>query len=91
MLGRLEMDVDEWIAAFYELSAVVLAQSVGRLPVRFINGHPQQRFDSSKLKITVIKLITSRGLSPEEPYDGGQDHSCKVSVHVPSVLPRGPC
>ena len=44
MLGRLEMDVDECIAAYNELAAAVFGEKISRVPVN-IKGKIRPRFD----------------------------------------------
>lgn len=83
MLGRLEMDVDECIDAYNKLSSDVFSQPLRRIPVDF-RGRVAPRFDSAKLKDAVLSIITSRGLSPDAPFDDGADRGCKVYVHTSS-------
>lgn len=84
MLGRLEMDVDTCITAYNELSAGVFAQPRRRYPVDS-RARIAPQFDSAKLRDAILKIITSQGLSPDAPFDDGQDSGCKTSVNVPSL------
>ncbi|KIM93182.1 hypothetical protein OIDMADRAFT_138250 [Oidiodendron maius Zn] len=61
MLGRLEMDVDECIAAYSELAAAVFSQKSSRIPFN-IKGKIQERFDSAKLESAIRK---ARGQSSD--------------------------
>ncbi|KAM0322096.1 hypothetical protein ACHAQA_009725 [Verticillium albo-atrum] len=79
MLGGLEMDVDECIAAYNKLSADVFAKPRRRIPVSS-RGEIAPRFDSAKLKAAVLKIVASRGLPPDAPFDDSQDRGFKVFV-----------
>jgi hypothetical protein len=54
MLGRLEMDVDECIAAYTDLAADVFGDKLSRFPVN-IKGGVKPRFDSAKLESAIKK------------------------------------
>ncbi|SPO02516.1 uncharacterized protein DNG_05189 [Cephalotrichum gorgonifer] len=79
MLGRLEMDVDECIAVYNELSSGVFAKPQRRYRVD-LRASIAPKFDSAKLRDAILKIITSQGLSPEAPFDDGQDRGCKTFV-----------
>jgi predicted acylesterase/phospholipase RssA len=79
MLGRLEMDVDECIAAYNELSVGVFAKPQRRISVD-IGGRVAPRFDSTKLKDAILMIIASRGLPPDALFDDGEDRGCKIFV-----------
>ena len=81
MLGRLEMDVDECIEAYNELSAGVFAKPQRSFPVDFGFG-VAPRFDSTKLRDAILTIIASRGLPPDAPFDDGENHGCRVYVYV---------
>lgn len=85
MLGRLEMSVDECIAAYNELSATVFAKPLHRLPVNY-KGRVAPRFDSAKLTEAVLAITNSRGLPPDAPFNDGQDQGCKTYVGCRSPL-----
>ncbi|KAM0277280.1 hypothetical protein ACHAQH_005939 [Verticillium albo-atrum] len=68
MLGRLEMDVDECIAAYNKLSADVFAKLRRKIPISS-RSNLALRFDSAKLKDAILEIITSRGLLPDAPFD----------------------
>lgn len=86
MLGRLEMDVDECIAAYNKLSANVFREPKRRIPVSF-RGGVAARFDSKRLKEAILEVIASCNLAPDAPFDDGQDRGCKVSIHRPPSRP----
>jgi hypothetical protein len=77
MLGRLEMDVDECITAYNELSADVFAKPRRRIPFGFL-GKIAPRFDSAQLKGAILTIMRSRGLPPSTQFDDGQDRGCKT-------------
>jgi hypothetical protein len=56
MLGRLEMGVDECIAAYGNLAETVFGQKLSSLPFNF-KGKVRSRFDSVKLEAAVLKVI----------------------------------
>ncbi|KAH6649430.1 acyl transferase/acyl hydrolase/lysophospholipase [Chaetomium tenue] len=78
MLGRLEMDVDECIAAYNKLSAVVFSEPKRRIPVSFRGGMVAARYDSKRLKEAILEVIAGRNLPPDTPFDDGQERGCKV-------------
>jgi hypothetical protein len=79
MLGRLEMDVDACITAYTELIKVVFEEKAHWRPLNW-RGRVQARFDSTKLRVAIEKVITEQGYSPTEPFDDGKARGCKVYV-----------
>ncbi|KIX08880.1 uncharacterized protein Z518_03537 [Rhinocladiella mackenziei CBS 650.93] len=79
MLGRLEMDVDECIAAYTRLTKAVLEERAHRIPFSW-SGQVQSRFDSNKLKAVIDDVITRQGYSPTEPFNNEKPRGCKVFV-----------
>ena len=77
MIGRLEMDIDECISAYTELMKTVFEQKLRRVPSDF-SGKIQSRFDSTKLRDAINKVITSKGFSPADPFDDGQPRGCRM-------------
>ncbi|KAF3345645.1 hypothetical protein VdG2_06488 [Verticillium dahliae VDG2] len=63
MLGRLEMDVDECIAAYNELSVGVFANPQRKSRVN-IFARLVPRFDSTKLKKAILGIMDRQGLQP---------------------------
>jgi hypothetical protein len=58
MLGRLEMDVDECIAAYSDLASAVFGKKLSRIPVN-IKGEIKPRFDPAKLEIAIRKAVAA--------------------------------
>jgi len=56
MLGWLEMNVDECIAAYSDLAAEVSGEKLARIPVN-IKGDVRPRFDSARLESAIKKVI----------------------------------
>ena len=77
MLGRLEMDVDECIAAYSELMKAVFVEQSSWLPVSW-TGKVKARFDSGKLKGAVEDVISSRGISSTDAFHAGKDRGCRT-------------
>jgi len=70
MLGRLRMDVDDCIRAYSEFCNEAFAERARASP-------EFRRFNEATLK-----LITSRGFSPDELFNDGHELGCKTSVHT---------
>jgi hypothetical protein len=79
MLGRLEMDVDECIAAYSELMKTVFGKRSSKLPFSW-TGKTKARFDSKKLKSAVEKAVTNNNASSTEFFDNGTARGCRVLV-----------
>ena len=79
MLGRLEMDVDECIAAYNELMKVVFEQRLNRSPFDW-KLRPKARFDSRTLKSAVEKLLVRKGASAIDKFNDGKERSCRTYV-----------
>ena len=77
MLGRLEMDVDECIEAYNELTAAVFEKQQHSMPAKW-SGQIQPRFDSKKLKAAIEEVITRRGILSTDPFDDGVKRGCRV-------------
>lgn len=77
MLGRLEMDVDECIAAYVKLMKMIFAkQSSWGLPSLF--GKIEPRFDANKLEAAINEVIRSCGASPTDLFDDQAKRGCRV-------------
>lgn len=77
MLGRLEMDVDECIAAYSELASNVFHEKQSRIPVT-INGKTKPRFDSAKLKTAIEGIATKFRASGTDLFNDGNQRGCKT-------------
>lgn len=77
MLGRLEMDVDECIAAYSDLAADVFGYKLSRFPVN-IKGGVKPRFDSVKLESAIKKVITKKGVSDTDLLNDGTERGCRT-------------
>ncbi|PYH40041.1 phospholipase, patatin family protein, partial [Aspergillus saccharolyticus JOP 1030-1] len=80
MLGRLEMDVDECIAAYIQLM-----KKIFRKPARWnlaasIFGNIEPRFDASKLEEAINQVISSRGANPTDLFNNQTKRGCRVFV-----------
>lgn len=79
MLGRLEMDVDECIAAYIQLMESVFCDKVNNLPVGW-SGNIKAQYDSKRLKAAIETVIINAGASPEDAMDDGKPRRCRVFV-----------
>ncbi|KAF4167438.1 hypothetical protein CNMCM6936_005054 [Aspergillus lentulus] len=79
MLGRLEMDVDECISAYIELTKVIFEEKLNLLP---FGGalKMRSRFDSGKLKDAIMDITARHGVSGTEPFNDGRERGTKVFV-----------
>lgn len=77
MLGRLEMDVGECIAAYCKLSESVfkVKKHWSRVTAR---GKVQPRFDSQKLRAAIETVLKDRRMSPTTLFNDKVDRGCKV-------------
>ena len=85
MLGRLEMDVDECIAAYNTLSAEVFPKPQRRFPISF-SAKIASRFDKAKLKVAILEIMHSRKLEPDALLNDGQDRGCKTYVNSKKLI-----
>jgi hypothetical protein len=77
MLGGLEMDVDECIAAYSDLAATVFGEKLSRIPVN-IKGNVKPRFDSTKLESAIRKVLTQNGASETQLFNDGTERGCRT-------------
>jgi hypothetical protein len=77
MLGRLEMDVDECIAAYSEFAAVVFGEKLSSIPVN-IKGDVKARFDSAKLEAAIRKMIKDRHASGDDLFNDSMKRGCRT-------------
>ncbi|RSM18258.1 hypothetical protein CDV31_002984 [Fusarium ambrosium] len=84
MLGRLEMDVGECIAAYCKLfeSVFKVKKHWSRVTAR---GKIQPRFDSKKLKAAIETVLKDRNISPTTPFNDRVNRGCKVFVCATST------
>ena len=75
MLGRLEMDVDECIAAYVRLAGLVFNEK--SLPVDW-RGRVKGKFDAKKLKDAIDEIVTASGASSDDPFNDGKERGCKT-------------
>lgn len=62
MLGRLEMDIRECIAAYSDLAAAVFGEKLSSIPIN-IEGKIKPRFDSAKLEGAIKKVVAQSSAS----------------------------
>lgn len=77
MLGRLEMDVDQCIAAYSGLAEAVFGVKTSRLPFN-LKGKVKARFDSAKLEMAVQKTIKDSGISETALLNDGTERGCRT-------------
>ena len=77
MLGRLEMDVDECIRAYCNLTEAVFGENLHRFPMN-LKGCTQAQFDSAKLENATKKVITERNVSEMDLLNDGTERGCHV-------------
>lgn len=74
MLGRLQMTVDECIAAYTSLSDKVFQKKSHRVNIK---GQLKGRFDAAELEAAIKKILGDRGLGKDALLKD-VDASCKV-------------
>ncbi|KAG4427974.1 hypothetical protein IFR05_016544 [Cadophora sp. M221] len=79
MLGRLEMDVDECIAAYTKLAEAVFSQKKSRLPFN-LKGKVKAQFDSSKLEKAIRETLEGSGISENDLFNDGNVRGCRTFV-----------
>ena len=77
MLSRLEMDVDECIIAYNNLTKTVFSEKLNKLPVS-LKGNIKPQFDSATLGRAIRGVITSRGISETALLNDGVMRGCRV-------------
>lgn len=77
MLGRLEMDIDDCIAAYSDLMKTVFEKKSSHLPFRW-TGNTKAQFDSTTLKEAIEKVITCHNPSNINLFNDGQIRGCRV-------------
>ncbi|KAJ5316420.1 hypothetical protein N7476_006727 [Penicillium atrosanguineum] len=79
MLGRLEMGIDECIAAYSELMHLIFGQKMNNLPVDWA-GNIRAQYDSTKLKHAIEHVIEGAGVAPDAPMNNGQTRRCRAFI-----------
>ena len=77
MLGRLEMDVAECIAAYCKLSESVFKVKKHWSSIT-LRGDIQSRFDSQKLRAAVEAVLNDKNLPPTTLFNDKVERGCKV-------------
>ena len=77
MLGRLEMDVDECIAAYSDLAAAVFTQKKSRVPFN-LKGKVTGRFDSAKLEKAIRETIAKCNIPETALLNDGIERRCRT-------------
>lgn len=77
MLGRLEMDVDECIAAYSGLMRAVFERKSSRLPIS-LRGRARARFDSEKLRSAIEEVISRKGAVVTDALNDGKSRGCRT-------------
>ena len=75
MLGRLQMDIQECIDAYSELSRRVFSKK--GLPVD-LRGHIQGRYKASVLESAIKDIIKASNLPVDEPLNDRKDRGCRT-------------
>jgi hypothetical protein len=77
MLGRLEMDVDECIAAYSNLAETVFGEKLSSIPFNF-KGGVKSRFDSAKLESAIRKVVKESGASEYDLFNDNIERGCRT-------------
>jgi hypothetical protein len=77
MLGRLEMDVDECIAAYIELMKDVFEDKARSIPIG-PTGKIKARFDSNKLKNAIEEVMNRKDIDKADLLNDSNTRGCRV-------------
>lgn len=77
MLGRLEMDVDECIAAYTKLMKTVFEKQSSQFAINW-SGNINARFDTAKLESAIKDVVTSHGAKETDLFNDGAERGCRV-------------
>lgn len=78
MLGRVEMEVDECIAAYVKLMRNVFENPSKWSLAKSLFGKIEPRFDASKLEGAINEVICSHGASPTDLFNDQAERGCRV-------------
>ncbi|KLJ13097.1 hypothetical protein EMPG_11945 [Blastomyces silverae] len=78
MLGRLEMTVDECIAAYSDLAEAVFSEK-RILPFTF-KGQVKSRFNSARLESAIKQAVAESGASETDLLNDGTERGCQTFV-----------
>ncbi|PGG95771.1 hypothetical protein GX51_08124 [Blastomyces parvus] len=79
MLGRLEMTVDECIAAYSDLAEAVFSEHRTLFPFNF-TGRVKSRFDSARLESAIKLAVAQAGASETNLFNDGTERGCRTFV-----------
>lgn len=77
MLGRLEMDVDECIAAYVQLMKNIFEKPSKR-SFYSLFGKIESQFDTTKLEEAINQVISSCGVGPADLFNDQTERGCRV-------------
>ncbi|OJJ80604.1 uncharacterized protein ASPGLDRAFT_38966 [Aspergillus glaucus CBS 516.65] len=80
MLGRLEMGVDECIAAYVQLMKKIFEKPSKRNLVTSPFSKIKPRFNASKLEDAINQVISSCGANPTDLFNDQAERGCRVFV-----------
>ncbi|KAI9923368.1 hypothetical protein MW887_009938 [Aspergillus wentii] len=80
MLGRLEMDVDECIAAYIQLMKKIFEKPSKWNLAASLFGNIEPRFDASKLEDAINQVISRCGANPTDLFNNQAERGCRVFV-----------
>lgn len=78
MLGQLEMDVDECIAAYTKLMRMIFKKSSKRKLIADLLGKIESQVGPKKLELAIQEVITSHGANSTDLCNDRVDHGCRV-------------
>jgi hypothetical protein len=78
MLGRLEMDVDECIAAYIQLMKRIFQKPSNWNLTANLLGNIKPRFDASKLEGAIDQVIRSCEANPTDLFNDQAERGCRV-------------
>ncbi|KAF2203114.1 FabD/lysophospholipase-like protein [Delitschia confertaspora ATCC 74209] len=81
MLGRLEMDVDDCIKAYSDLTKEVFEEKDRRIPISW-RFRFRAKYDSEKLKRVVCTVFKNSGAHEDDLFNDGTERGCKTFVCV---------
>ena len=79
MLGRLEMDVDQCIEAYSELTQKVFGKKKSHFSIN-ISLEVKSKFSSKKLDEAFLEVLKKNKLSGDTKMDDGTERGCRTYV-----------